>query len=273
MARPIKDGFSYFPKDTDTFNDRKIRRLIRRFNGNGYLTYDFILCSIFRDKGYYAEFDNDFCFDIADQVYLEETEVKQIISYCCEIDLFNKKLFEKEKVITSRGIQKRWLSMNAASKRKEKSIELRYLIPVDEVSSEKTPEISEINTQKKEKKEKKEITSNPQVDSPPEIEKIDYQKLLSLYHEKCKRMPQVKILSESRKKVVKARVKEHGKVIVAEMIEAAGKSPFLNGENDRNWTANFDWIFKPSNFVNIIEGGYSNGQSSKPDEPYKPEKW
>ena len=39
-------------------------------------------------------------------------------------------------------------------------------------------------------------------------------------------------------------------------------SPFLLGENNRNWRADFDWIFKPSNFVKILEGNYLKRESN-----------
>ena len=35
MARPIKESLSYFPLDSDFFSDRKIRRLLKTFGGEG----------------------------------------------------------------------------------------------------------------------------------------------------------------------------------------------------------------------------------------------
>ena len=40
-------------------------------------------------------------------------------------------------------------------------------------------------------------------------------------------------------------------------IEIVSESKFLQGKNDRGWTADFDWVFKPTNFTKIIEGKYS----------------
>ncbi|MGN1105667.1 MAG: hypothetical protein ACI4RH_03385 [Huintestinicola sp.] len=34
-------------------------------------------------------------------------------------------------------------------------------------------------------------------------------------------------------------------------------SPFLCGENGRNWTANFDWLIEPGNMIKVLEGNYS----------------
>ena len=50
----------------------------------------------------------------------------------------------------------------------------------------------------------------------------------------------------------------------------------MQGLNGRTWTADFDWITKPENFIKILEGNYENknlnnnynGKSeSKPTEP------
>ena len=40
------------------------------------------------------------------------------------------------------------------------------------------------------------------------------------------------------------------------MLLIASKSKFLLGENPKGWVAWFDWMFKPENFINILEGSY-----------------
>jgi hypothetical protein len=37
-----------------------------------------------------------------------------------------------------------------------------------------------------------------------------------------------------------------------------GWSKFLRGENDRGWTARFDWVLKAENFTKILEGQYDD---------------
>lgn len=45
------------------------------------------------------------------------------------------------------------------------------------------------------------------------------------------------------------------------------ESTFLAGDNDRGWTANFDWILKPSNMVKIEERSYVQGKTkAKPQK-------
>lgn len=42
MARPIKDGVDYFPKDTDFYQDDKVRLLRARFGPKGMYLLDYI---------------------------------------------------------------------------------------------------------------------------------------------------------------------------------------------------------------------------------------
>ena len=90
-------------------------------------------------------------------------------------------------------------------------------------------------------------------------------------------MPKVTTLSDSRKKAVKARIREHGKESVVHVFEIAGRSSFLNGDNDRGWMANFDWLFKPTNFVKVLDRCYSEKKiESQPTtilKTEKPEVW
>lgn len=74
-------------------------------------------------------------------------------------------------------------------------------------------------------------------------------------------IPQVTKLSERRKTAVKARMAEYGKENLAKAVGMAVKSDFLNGRTDTTFIASFDWIFKPSNFIKIIEGNYDNKHS------------
>lgn len=84
-------------------------------------------------------------------------------------------------------------------------------------------------------------------------ERIDYSALIKVFHELCPRLPKVVSLTDKRKRTIRARIKEHGKQSVKDVLSKLGKSPFHNGENDRAWTATFDWIMKPDNFITMLE--------------------
>lgn len=99
--------------------------------------------------------------------------------------------------------------------------------------------------------------------SQPHEEKIDYRNLVSFFNDTTKgvfgniRYP----LSDKRKGMINARIKEHGKRTFVEMIQKAYESDFLKGQNSRNFTASFDWLIKPTNFEKVISGNYDNKNS------------
>lgn len=41
-------------------------------------------------------------------------------------------------------------------------------------------------------------------------------------------------------------------------------SPFLRGENDRGWVANFDWLMRPDTLTKLEEGNYSGTSPPRP---------
>lgn len=92
-------------------------------------------------------------------------------------------------------------------------------------------------------------------DSPP----TDIcQRIMELYNTICISFPRMTKLSESRKKAIRARVKQYTLDDMEKVFRMAESSPFLKGGNDRNWTANFDWIIKDSNMAKILDGNYTD---------------
>lgn len=74
-------------------------------------------------------------------------------------------------------------------------------------------------------------------------------------------IPQVKLLNDTRKKMVAAKVKQYGLDAVLQTIGKAAASDFLNGNNKRGWRATFDWLFRPNNFAKTLDGNYDNRET------------
>jgi len=93
-------------------------------------------------------------------------------------------------------------------------------------------------------------------------EQVDYKGLMDYFNKMfAGKLPAVSVMTEKRKRAVKARVTELGKDSIASVLKKVFESNFLLGLNDRNWRADFDWIFAPSHFIQILEGKYENGDS------------
>lgn len=91
-------------------------------------------------------------------------------------------------------------------------------------------------------------------------DRIDYRGILNSFHEICISYPKVRLLSDARKKAIRARLRQYTVDEFTEMFEKAEASDFLKGRNDRNWTANFDWLIKDANMAKVLDGNYDNGR-------------
>ena len=111
MARPQKQGLEYYPQDTDIHSDRKIRRLRKEYCANGYIVYDYIKSLIYKENGYWIKLDEDLIFDVADFLDCGITKdfVNQVIQFCFQINLFHQGKHKELGILTSSGIQKRFL--------------------------------------------------------------------------------------------------------------------------------------------------------------------
>ena len=89
-------------------------------------------------------------------------------------------------------------------------------------------------------------------------ERVDYQQIADLYNETCVSFPRLTKLSDSRKKAIRARLKQYSVDDFRRMFEMAESSDFLKGKNDRNWSATFDWMVKDANMAKILDGNYSD---------------
>ena len=122
------------------------------------------------------------------------------------------------------------------------------------------------------KENKKETAAEPP--APPR-QNIDYEAIKDLYNTVCVSFPRCTSLSEARKKAIKARF-ANGYTVedFRALFTKAEASSFLKGKNDRNWTANFDWLLKDANMAKVLDGNYVNKDASgAPIRREEPPEW
>lgn len=91
----------------------------------------------------------------------------------------------------------------------------------------------------------------------PPSPRIDYIAVMNDFNARfAGRLPAVSRMTDARRAAIRARIAECGSDSVAAVFDAIAASPFLCGANDRNWRADFDWVFKPKNYVKILENNY-----------------
>ena len=93
--------------------------------------------------------------------------------------------------------------------------------------------------------------------------RIDYQLIADMYNSTCTSYPSIKVLSDARKKTIKARLKTYSIDDFKTLFEKAEASTFLKGGNSNNWSATFDWLIKDANMAKVLDGNYDNRSASK----------
>ena len=95
---------------------------------------------------------------------------------------------------------------------------------------------------------------------------IDYQEIIELYHKNCTSLPKVTKLTDARKKLINARIKDYSLEELEKAFKLVEESDFLTGRNGK-WTgANFDWVMNTNNIVKILEGNYKNKTETKKND-------
>lgn len=112
-----KAGFPWYQVDTDRYQDIKIKRLKKDFGPAGVAVYDYILSEIYRVKGCFLVWDDSTAFDVADYWGLKESLVREIVSYCGVVGLFDNALLTCGNIISSLSIQARYREMCKRAKR------------------------------------------------------------------------------------------------------------------------------------------------------------
>lgn len=162
MARPIKEGLDYFSMDVDFYDDPKIIYAEEAHGVIGGYIASRLLCLIYRD-GYFINWDDDMALVFSKRVgnCITHVQVKEVVDTLIEKGFFDKRLYAQFGILSSRGIQKRWLRIISDCKRKA-GINSAYDVvnsSIAEFPPEETQPKREESTQSKEKESKE--NNNP----------------------------------------------------------------------------------------------------------------
>lgn len=71
-------------------------------------------------------------------------------------------------------------------------------------------------------------------------------------------LPGVRRMTETRKRQLRARLRDSKLEDWQRAFDALERSKFLRGENDRGWRADFDFLLQPKSFTKLLEGAYDH---------------
>ena len=226
MARPTSRGVDYFPLDVGFISDIKVKKIMMSCGPQSIAVLIYILSTIYKEEGYFMRATDDETSLIAFDTMLTNDYIKEVIQKSCEVDFFSLNMFKKYKILTSIGVQNRYLKIT--ERRKNNSIEQSYCLHSADnnpaqcellytetlVNVTETPVNVYKSTQRKEKKGKESISyiqsSNLDILENKKSDD-DIKKIYNLY------MDKIGVMSP----VIKERLDD--------LIESYGEAAVVNG--------------------------------------------
>ena len=168
MARPKKEKLEYFSLDVDIFSNVRIKALMGNYGNDGFTAYIRVLCDIYRSKGYYLEYSDDYISIFSKDLGFTKEKTMQIINYLCSRSLLTQRILTgSDKVVTAKSVQERYQNIMKSLKRdvfvdnriwllNSQETESCIKVQSSNSKSEKNPNKSEKNPNKSEKNPTKE---------------------------------------------------------------------------------------------------------------------
>lgn len=117
MARKSRPGLDYFPFDVDFFEDDKVQLIDSEFGSKGVVIMVRLMCRIFRN-GYYCQWGQDESLLFAKRVGDGVTGalVDEVVKGLIRRLFFDKGVFDRFAILTSKGIQTRYIDAKERAK-------------------------------------------------------------------------------------------------------------------------------------------------------------
>ena len=87
----------------------------------------------------------------------------------------------------------------------------------------------------------------------------------STYNSLCTNLPKIQKITQDREKAIDKFLKEFTIEQFKQICQIANSTDFLIGNNDRKWTADFDFLMRIDKATNVLEGKYSSNKGGMND--------
>ena len=172
MARPQKAGLDYFPLDVDMANDERVEFLEAKYGVEGFGTLIHLLSAIYRN-GYYLPWGEIQIYTTAKRINLPVTHLTNIVNLCITIGLFDVYLWETYGILTSHGIQARYIKACDYRKKIKMVKEFCLITPDDGVKEDR---FQYIDAPKVVSLRKNPISHRETTEKPVEVEQLSEEK-------------------------------------------------------------------------------------------------
>lgn len=263
MARPLKQGLDYFPLDCQL--DDKFELIEAEYGLIGFAVVVKLFQKIYGQNGYYTEWTDEVALLFAKRIGAGGGVVSEIVKAAIRRGIFDKGLFEKYHILTSAGIQKRYLEI--VSRRKSSKIKNEYLLVkyvqnnenVDNngINVDNNPINDDNNTQSKVNKSKINKTERVRVRKTL----TRFEEFLSAYPKECNRH-----LTE----IAYANIVSSGTEVEENLIACAknyAEACRIQGVSDR-YIKNAENFLKDFAFERYLPSNYKKPASCKPQNSF-----
>lgn len=107
MGRPVKKGLDYFPLDVAL--DTKLNLIKAEFGLLGFGIVIRLFQYIYGENGYYMEWSQDVALMFASKESVGVNAVSEVVNACLKRGIFDQSKFKEFGILTSKGIQERYL--------------------------------------------------------------------------------------------------------------------------------------------------------------------
>lgn len=125
MARPQKEGLDYFPLDVDIDQDDKIALIESQYGIEGFAVIIKLMMKIYKTSYFYEWTEREQLL-FSKRVNVDINRVNVIINDCVKWELFDEAMLKDYQILTSKGIQRRYLE--AVGRRQKVEMFKEYLL-------------------------------------------------------------------------------------------------------------------------------------------------
>jgi uncharacterized protein YqkB len=243
MARPTKQGLDYFP--LDVVMDDKINLIEAEHGIVGFGLLIKLFQKIYSEDYFYPWTEKEQLL-FSNRVSVDRNTVVSIVNDCIKWGIFNEHLYEKYKILTSKGIQTRYL--NATYKRASVIFYQEYLLidvsdrkntVITSISDVRNPEITIVSDSKStQSKVKKSKVKKRTKDSSLQIENLRQRysqeklKLIDEYVEILKSTRVSNKLADSVLLKVYIEMSKHPEIVVGYACHTVINNPALHSKKE-----------------------------------------
>lgn len=171
MARPTKEGLDYFPLDVDIDQDDKVIIIIAKYGMQGFGILVKLLMAIYKN-GYSYKWSEKEQIIFSSRVNVDINLINDVVNDCIKWGLFNENIYNEYGVLTSKGIQERYLL--AASRRVNIVINENIKLVSVNINTDLTEKLQAKSTQSKRKEIKPKDTKSKDTNNTIIVDIIDY---------------------------------------------------------------------------------------------------